>query len=165
MNLTEILVFAKFGGVCLALSSCGDLNQPLSGGGDPFWDAGMTASGLNSLTPTGVRADMTPKFHQMHVAAATAEQRKSAELRASKALKSTNVIKEIKKKKVQYVAVPVKRSKAQKKSGTPLMKVNVDTGVSTGEVFVAESNDPKDGENFKLGGDSTLYLALTGDKL
>ncbi len=164
MNSYQISVFAGFGVLCLAVSSCGDLNQPLEGG-STFMDPGMTASGLGSMTPTGVSTDIAPKFHQMHVAAATAEQRRTAELRASNALKSSTVSNEVKKKKVQYVAVPVKRSKTQTKSGTPLMKVNVATGVSTGEVFVAESEGPKDGESFKLGGDATLYLALTGDKL
>ena len=128
-------------------------------------DTGMSAGGLNNMTPTGARADMSPKFHQMHIATATAEQRRSAEQQASKALKSSTVVSQVKKKKVQYVAVPVKRSEAQTKPGTALMKVNVDTGVSTGEVFVAEEGNPKDGEKLKLGGDSTIYLALTGDKL
>ncbi len=142
MNSFQAIIFAGLTGLCLAISSCGDLSAPLEGG-STFMEPGMTAGGLNNMTPTGARADMSPKFHQMHVAAATAEQRRSAEQQANQALKSSAVASQVKKKKVQYVAVPVKRSKAQTKRGTPLMKVNVDTGVSTGEVFVAEEGGPK----------------------
>jgi len=66
---------------------------------------------------------------------------------------------------VQYVAVSVKRSKTQTVRGTPVMKVNIATGISTGEVFVSDAAVPKDGDKIKLGGDSTLYFAITGDKL
>ena len=45
------------------------------------------------------------------------------------------------------------------------MKVNIATGISTGEVFVSDAAVPKDGDKIKLGGDSTLYFAITGDKL
>ena len=163
MNPFQISIFAGLGALCLFFSSCGNMNQPLSGDG-ALMDPGMSPGSLGMM-PTGVSTDAPPKFHQMRVAAATAEQRRAAESQAGEALKSSTVISDVKKKKVQYVAVPVKRSKAQTKSGTPLMKVNVDTGVSTGEVFVSESDGPKNGEKFDLGGDSTLYLALTGDKL
>lgn len=164
MSSYQISIFAGFSGLCLAITSCGDLNQPLEGG-DGLMDMGMGSSGMGRTMPTGGSYDLQTTFHDMHVAAATAEQRKSAEESASKALKSSAVVKQLKQEKVKYVAVPVKRSKTQKNSGATMMKVNVDTGVSTGEVFVAKSSAPKDGENFKLGGDSAVYLALTGDKL
>lgn len=106
-----------------------------------------------------------PKFHRMHIIAATAEQRKSAELSAKKALKSSTVINQVKKEKVQYLAVPVKPSKTQKERGTPVMKVNIATGVSTDEVFVKDEGGYKPGEKVKLGGDYTLYFATTGDKI
>ena len=164
MNSFQITIFAALGGICLAFSSCGDLTKPLEGG-STFMDLDMNTAGIGSMTPTGTSTETRPKFHQVHIAAATAEQRRNAELSASKALKSSTVINQVKEKKVQYVAVPVKRSKKQTKRGTPLMKVNIATGISTGEVFVAEEGGPKDGDKFNLGGDSTLYLALTGDKL
>ncbi|MGJ8642340.1 MAG: hypothetical protein ACSHX9_02940 [Luteolibacter sp.] len=164
MKSYQISIFVGLSGLCLAITSCGDLNQPLEGGFDPL-DSGMGSGAMGRTMPTGGSFDLRTTFHDMHVATATAEQRKSAEESASKALKSSAVVKQLKKEKVKYVAVPVKRSSTQKKSGTTMMKVNVDTGVSTGEVFVAKSSGPKDGENFKLGGDSTVYLALTGDKL
>lgn len=148
----------------IVLSSCGDLVQPLEGGG-ALLDPGMTAGGMGSMTPTGTSTDNRPQFHLAHIASATAEQRRSAESSARQALESSSVVTEVKKRKVQYVAVPVKRSKGQKEGGTHVMKVNVATGVSTGEVFVADKGEPKSGDKLKLGGDSTLYLALTGDKL
>ena len=164
MNSFNISIFAGLGGLCLALSSCGEMNKPLAGGGG-LMDPGMNAAGFGGVTPGGFSADMRPEFHLSHVAEATAEQRRSAELSAKEALESSSVVNQVREKKVQYVAVPVKRSKTQKESGTPVMKVNVATGVSTGEIFIAAEGGPKNGDKLKLGGDSTLYLALTGDKL
>jgi hypothetical protein len=153
----ESSVFAGVGALCLAICSCGEMNKPLAGGGMLMEPAMAPAGFGNSST--------RPKFHEVHVFAATAEQRRAAEQRARAAMKSSAVASRVKREKVQYVAVPVKRNKSQTGRGASVMKVNVATGVSTGEVFVSEDAGPKDGDKIKLGGDSTLFFATTGDKL
>lgn len=106
-------------------------------------------------------------FHAMHIGMATQEQKYLAEKRAEAALSSSKVKAKVQEKKVRYVAVPVKRAPGQKgEGGTTVMKVNADTGIPTGEVYVAkDQGTAKDGDTIKLGGDPTLYFASTGSKL
>ncbi len=93
---------------------------------------------------------------------ANQEQRYQAEQRARAQLARPRVRNEVRKKKVRYVAVPVKRdeSKSKGRSGPSqhLMKVNAETGKPTGEVFVPKAGqEVRNGNVVKLGGDEALY--------
>ncbi len=146
-------------GSCLAIPSCEELSKPLAGG-----DMLMSPA----LPPSGMGTRMSGRsFHAVHVGMATARQRSLAETRAQAALQSARVKNSVQQKKVRYVAVPVAREKTQKSvAGTTVMKVNVDTGVPTGDVYVAQDKGTaKDGDTIRLGGDPTLFFATTGDRL
>ena len=149
-------------GIILALSSCAEMNKPLSSSGAMLMTPALPPGGMGKAGSRYGRS-----FHAMHIGMATQEQKYAAEKRAEAALKSSTVKAKVQEKKVRYVAVPVKRAAGQKgESGTTVMKVNADTGVPTGEVYVAkDQGTAKDGDTIKLGGDPTLYFASTGSKL
>lgn len=157
MSLSNALNWGIAVALVAGMSSCSETGANFASG-DMLLSPAMAPAGFgNSAT--------RPKFHEMHVVAATKEQRALAEARAKKALKGSVVAEKVRKERVKYVAVPVTRTKAQVGRGTPVMKVNVTTGLSTGEVFTPQQGAPKDGEKIQLGGDSTLYFATSGDKL
>ncbi len=121
-----------------------------------------------ALPPSGMGYRLREQtFHAVHLGAASAEQRRIAQMRAEAALQSTKVKSRVQQQKVRYVAVPVKRTTAQaSRGGTAVMKVNASTGVPTGDVYEAkDEGNAKDGDTIRLGGDPTLYFATTGDKL
>lgn len=89
---------------------------------------------------------------------ANQRQKEEAEARARAELARPRVREQVRKKKVRYVAVPVRRAEGKGGSSQHLMKVNAETGKPTGEVFVPqEGQKVSNGNVVKLGGDEALY--------
>ncbi len=152
-------------GSCFALSSCGDLNAPLTGGGDMLMSPGLSAGGLGTTSASLLKGSRALVGYR--VGRATPEQSTVAENRGRAALSRTQVKKRIEKEKVRYVAVPVKPAAGQKTEGRPaIIKVDTLTGKPSGDVYApAKGQELKSGDTIKLGGDPTLFFASAADKI